>query len=112
MQCVYLSANQPAQAGELRIFNQVTETFSVKELAEKVKAVGDRLGFQVQIKTVPNPRAEKEDHFYNPKYTGLLELGLKPHYLTEDVLAGMFQVVGQYRDRINRGAIFRGVSWK
>ncbi len=112
MQCVYLSAMQPPEAGELRIFNQVTETFSVNELAGKVKTVGDRLGFQVQINTVPNPRAEKEEHYYNPKYTGLLELGLEPHYLTNDVLADMFQVVRHYKDRINRGAFFRGVSWK
>lgn len=112
MQCVYLSATQPPQAGELRIFNQVVETFSVNELAEKVKTVGDRLGYQVEIKTIPNPRAEKEEHYYNPTYTGLLELGLQPHYLTEDVLAEMFRVVGQYKDRIHRGAIFRGVSWK
>lgn len=112
MQCVYLSATQPAKNGELRIFNQVTETFSVNELADKVCAVGKKLGYNVKVDHIQNPRKEKEEHYYNPKYTGLLELGLKPNYLTDDVLAGIFRVVEQYKDRVNREAIFRGVKWK
>ncbi len=112
MQCVYLAATQPAAPGELRVFNQVTETFSVNELAEKVQTVGNTLGYNVQVKSIDNPRKEAEEHYYNPKYTGLLELGLKPHFLTEEVLEEMFMTLAPYRDRINRDAIFRGVSWK
>ncbi len=112
MQCVYLAAANPASRGELRVFNQVTETFSVNELAERVQRAGKGLGYDVRVKEIENPRVEKEDHYYNPKYTGLLELGLKPHYLTDDVLHGMFKVVEQYKDEINRDAIFRGVRWK
>lgn len=112
MQCVYLSVTQPAQAGELRIFNQVTETFSVNELAEKVRKVGKELGYSAEVNHIENPRKEKEEHYYNPKYTGLIELGLKPHYLTDELLRGMFRVVEKYKDRINRHAIFRGIRWK
>jgi len=112
LQCVYLSAMQPAKPGELRVFNQITETFNVNELAEKVKQVGNALGYQVTMQNLKNPRVEKEDHYYNPHYTGLLDLGLTPHYLTDEVLADMFAVVAQYRDRINREAIFRGINWK
>lgn len=112
MQCVYLSALAPALPGELRIFNQVTETFSVNQLAEKVRAIGRRLGYDVQIDHIANPRIEKEDHYYNPRYTGLLELGLKPHLLTDEVLEGMFRKVAAYKGRINREAIFKGISWK
>ncbi|GAB62025.1 MAG: NAD-dependent epimerase/dehydratase family protein [Candidatus Jettenia sp.] len=112
MQCVYLSATQPAKNGELRIFNQVTETFSVNELADKVYTVGKELGYNIKVDHIENPRKEKEEHYYNPKYTGLLELGLKPNYLTDEVLAGIFRVVERYKDRINREAIFRGIKWK
>jgi UDP-sulfoquinovose synthase len=111
MQCVYLSATQPVKNGELRIFNQVTETFSVNELADKVCAVGNKLGYNVNINHIENPRKEKEEHYYNPKYTGLLELGLKPNYLTDDELTGIFRKVEQYKDQINRDAIFRGIKW-
>lgn len=111
MQCVYLSAVQPAKKGELRIFNQVTETFSVNELAEKVQGVGNTLGCDVKINHIENPRKEKEEHYYNPKYTGLMELGLKPHYLNDTVLKDIFEVVEKYKNRINKEAIFRGIKW-
>ena len=112
MQCIYLSAQQPAEHSQLRIFNQMTEPFSVNELAEKVKKVGDKLGYNVTVNSIENPRVEKEEHYYNIHYTGLMELGLKPHYLTDDVLEGIFKIVDQYKDRINKEAFFKGVKWK
>ena len=111
MQCVYLSAMNPAGKGELRIFNQVTETFSVNELAERVSGAGRSLGYDVRVSHMDNPRKEKEQHYYNPAYTGLLDLGLKPHYLTDEALEGMFRKVERYRMRINKDAILRGVKW-
>jgi UDP-sulfoquinovose synthase len=112
MQCVYLSATKPAAKGELRIFNQLTEPFSVNQLAEKVKKTGDKLGYNVKIEKIDNPRKEKEDHYYNVKYTGLLDLGLTPHYLTEEVLKEFFTIVDRYRDRINKDNFIKGIRWK
>jgi UDP-sulfoquinovose synthase len=112
MQCVYLSATKPARRGELRVLNQLTETFSVRQLAERVKRIGENLGYEVQIEHYENPRVEKEDHYYNPTYTGLLELGIKPHYLTDQILESFFKVVQQYKDRINKDAILRRISWR
>jgi len=112
MQCVYLSAGQPAERGHLRIFNQLTEPFSVNQLASRVKKVGDKLGYSVKIENIENPRIEKEDHYYNVKYSGLLDLGLKPHYLTDEVLEGFLLIADKYRDRINRAAFFRGIRWR
>ena len=111
LQCVYLSAENPPKEGDLRIFNQITETFMVNELAEKVKQVGAKLGYEVKINHIENPRKEAEEHYYNPKYTGLIELGLKPHYLTEEALVGMFEIVEKYKDNINPTCIFRGIKW-
>jgi len=112
MQCVYLSATQPAEKGQLRVFNQLTEPFSVNQLADKVKNIGDKLGYNVKVEQIENPRVEKEDHYYNIKYTGLLDLGLEPHYLTDEVLERIFKIVEQYKDRINRGTFFKGIKWK
>lgn len=112
LQCVYLSATQPAKQGELRIFNQFTETFTVNELAEKVSKVGEKFGYKVILQNIENPRIEKEEHYYNPVYTGLLELGLQPNYLTEETLEQMFKILERYRDNINKDAIFRGIRWQ
>jgi UDP-sulfoquinovose synthase len=111
LQCVLLAAETPSEAGELRIFNQITETFAVNELAERVERVGKGMGFPVVVRSIDNPRKEKEEHYYNPTYTGLKDMGLEPHYLTDDVLAGMFETVIEHRDNIHEHKIFRGVKW-
>jgi len=112
LNCVRLSLENPAKTRELRIFNQFTETFSVNELAERVQRVGNNLGFNVEIKPVENPRNEAEEHYYNPKRTGLLELGLKPNYLTDEVLAQMMEFVLKHKNKIKQDQIYRKVKWK
>jgi UDP-sulfoquinovose synthase len=111
LQCVQASEKTPAQSGELRIFNQIMETFSANELAAMTKKVGDALGFNVEIKSIENPRKEKEEHYYNPTYQGLQNIGVVPHYLTEDVMQNMFATVNQYKENIRKDVIFRGVKW-
>lgn len=111
LQCVHASEKTPAKKGELRIFNQIMETFTANQLAEMTKKVGDSLGFQVEIKNIENPRKEQEEHYYNPTYQGLQDIGVIPHYLTEEVMQGMFEVVNQYKGNIRKDVIFRGVKW-
>ncbi len=86
--------------------------FSVNQLAERVRDAGKRMGYHIKVKHIENPRIEKEEHYYNPKYSGLLELGLEPHFLTDAVLDNMLKVIEAHKDSINRDAIFRGVKWK
>ena len=111
LKCVRLSLENPADKGELRIFNQFTEAFSVNELADWVQRVGNRLGLNVEIKPVENPRKEAEDHYYNPKHTGLLELGLEPNNLTDEVVAKMLEFVLKHKDKIKKDQIYRKVKW-
>lgn len=111
LQCVLKSAQHTGDKGELRIFNQIMETFSVNELAEITQRVGKALGYKVTIKNIENPRKEAEEHYYNPTYQGLKDLGVKPHYLTDDTMAEMFKVVARYKDTIRKDVIFRGVKW-
>ena len=111
LNCVRLAAENPTSQGQLRVFNQFTETFSVNNLAERVQRVGNQLDLNVKIQSIENPRKEAEEHYYNPMQTGLLELGLKPNYLTDEVLARLLEFVAIYRDKINTGQIFRKVKW-
>lgn len=109
--CIRLSVENPAKPGELRIFNQFTETFSVNELATRVRDAGKEIGLAVEIRPIENPRIEKESHYYNPAHSGLLELGLSPHYLTEETLVRLLQLIGRYRDRIVPGKFVRQIRW-
>ena len=111
LQCIQHSEQTPAQQGELRIFNQIMETFSANELAEKTARVGNSLGYDVQVEHIANPRKEAEQHYYNPTYQGLIEIGVEPHYLTDEVMAGIFHSVSKHKDRIRKDIIFRGIKW-
>jgi UDP-sulfoquinovose synthase len=111
LNCVNLSLENPADKGELRIFNQLTETFSVNELAERILNAGQKIGLDVKIKNLENPRKEMEEHYYNPVHTGLVELGLKPNLLTDEVMVEMMNFVIKYKHNIAEYKIFRGTKW-
>lgn len=111
LNCVRLAAENKTEKGELRIYNQLTETFSVNELADRVQRVGSTLNLNVEIKAIENPRKEAEEHYYNPKHTGLLDLGLKPNYLTDETLAEMLEAVIRHKDSIQQHQIFRNITW-
>ena len=100
MQCLTLALENPPDAGEYRVFNQFQEVYDVTELAAKVKRVGDRLGLDVEIHNVENPRLEMEEHFYAPDHKHLLDLGYEPTHDVEAEMALMLDDLARYRDRI------------
>ncbi len=112
LQCVQLAVDTPVAAGDLRILNQFTETFSVNDLASRIERVGNSMGLSVEVKSIPNPRKEPEDHYYNPAHSGLMELGLQPNYMTDDVVAAMLEEVIAYKDYIDVSRIMPRVKWK
>lgn len=111
LQCVHSSEKTPAYKGELRIFNQIMETFSANDLAEITKRVAGKLGIDVKISHIDNPRKEAEEHYYNPTYQGLKDIGVEPHYLTDEVMAGIFAKVISYKENIRKDVIFKGIKW-
>ncbi|KAJ1264164.1 hypothetical protein BS78_09G242000 [Paspalum vaginatum] len=112
VQCVELAIANPAKPGEFRVFNQFTEQFSVNELAKLVTAAGVKLGIEVQTRSVPNPRVEAEEHYYNAKHTKLIELGLVPYLLSDSLLDSLLNFAVQYKDRVDTAQIMPSVSWK
>lgn len=111
MQCIRLAVENPADAGEYRVFNQFTEQWSVNQLAELVRTVGDSLGINVKVESMTDPRIEAEEHYYNAAHTKLLELGLKPHLLTEEVVAHIIETIQRYKDRILLAPIAPRTRW-
>ncbi|WP_206886185.1 NAD-dependent epimerase/dehydratase family protein [Alicyclobacillus mali (ex Roth et al. 2021)] len=112
LQCIELAALHPADRGEFRVFNQFTEQFSVLQLAEHVQKVARDLGMDAQIEHLPNPRVEKEEHYYNAVHTKLLDLGLKPHYLSDELIRELIQTAERYRDRVDFDVIRPKVTWR
>ena len=112
IQCVDLAVNNPPGKGQLRVLNQFTEQFSVNQLAERIKRVGEQMGLKVGTHSIDNPRKEAEDHYYNAAHSGLLEMGLKPHYLTDEVVSDMLEAVLRHKDEIDTNKIMPRVRWK
>ena len=92
VRCIELACLTPAAPGEFRVFNQFTEQFSVLELAGLVQTAGAHLGYDVRIEHLPDPRVEKEEHYYNAKHSKLLDLGLEPHFLSESLLDSLMNI--------------------
>ena len=112
VRCIELAALNPAERGELRVYNQFTEQWSVQQLADRVQAVASTLGMETTIDHVQNPRVEKEEHYYNAKHTRLVELGLQPHLLTDDTIQELLVAARDYRDRIITDQVAAKVQWK
>jgi UDP-sulfoquinovose synthase len=112
VRCVELACLHPAAPGECRVFNQFTEQFSVLEIAELVKAAGNKLGLDVEIDRIPDPRVESEQHYYNAKHSRLLDLGLEPHYLSDSLLDSLMNIALRYRDRIDVSMFLPQVDWR
>ena len=63
------------------------------------------------MQSVENPRKEAEEHYYNPTYQGLQDIGVKPNYLTDGALDEMLATVINYTPNVDKEIIFRGVKW-
>jgi UDP-sulfoquinovose synthase len=111
LQCVELTAANPPVSGEYRVFNQFTEQFSVNQLADVVVAAGLQIGRPVTIRSIEDPRVEKQEHYYNAKHTKLLDLGLKPHLLSEELVGSMLGIISRYKDRIIPDRILPSIRW-
>jgi UDP-sulfoquinovose synthase len=109
--CVEIAATNPAAAGEFRVFNQFTEQFSVMQLAGLVKEAGAHLGYDVEIRHYDNPRVEKEEHYYNAVNSNLLDLGLQPRLLGEELVESILGILDRYKDRAAEGAIDPRTRW-
>src|SRR3982750_656946 len=112
VRCVELACLNPAARGEGRVFNQFTAQFSVLELANLVQSAGEHLGLRIEIEHLPDPRVEKEEHYYNAKHSKLIDLGLKPHMLSQSLLDSLLNIAMEYRDQVDPSLFLPQVNWR
>ncbi|MEA5485238.1 MULTISPECIES: UDP-sulfoquinovose synthase [Pseudanabaena] len=112
VRCIELAISTPAEAGKMRVFNQFTELFSIRDLALMVQKAGQTLGIKVEVQNIDNPRVELEEHYFNAKNTNLLDLGLQPHFLSDALIDSLLNFAIKYRDRIDQKQILPKVKWR
>ena len=55
---------------------------------------------------------EAEEHYYNARHSKLVEMGLKPHLLSESLLDSLLNIAIRYQDRIDRSLFLPKVNWR
>ncbi len=70
------------------------------------------MGMNIEIDHLADPRVEKEQHYYNAKHSKLLDLGLRPHLLSDSLLDSLMNIAIQYRDRIDSSTLLPQVNWR
>ncbi|GDY29797.1 NAD-dependent epimerase/dehydratase family protein [Gandjariella thermophila] len=109
VECIRLAVEHPAEPGEFRVFNQLTEAMSVLEMA---KVVANQFPGPIEVEHLANPRVEQASHYYNVRHTGLVELGLRPHLLSDTLLESLFRIAKEHRHRVDRAALRPTVRWR
>ena len=107
VKCVQLALENPPVKGErVKIFNQMTESHQVGELAKKVAALTG-----AEINNLPNPRNEAVENDLIVDNRCFIELGLKPTTLDDGLLAEVVDVARRWADRCDRSRIPCVSAW-
>jgi UDP-sulfoquinovose synthase len=107
MRAIELVIENPPKQREFRIVNQLTEVFSVNEIALMV-----RQHTGCEIDHIKNPRIEREEHLYNPKAEKLREWGLTDPRTMNAMLPEMVEDVAKYSGNIRLDVIQPQARWK
>ncbi len=107
VRCVQLALEHPPTQGEkVKIFNQMTESHRVADLAEKVAALTG-----ARVDRLPNPRNEAIENDLIVDNRCFLALGLQPTTLDDGLLTEVVDVARRWADRCDRSKIPCRSAW-
>jgi len=93
---------------DVEVIHQIAEVRTVKSVADQVAQL-----LNAQIKHIPNPREEDEDHRYSLESTKFMKLGMKHlNTLDDNLLDEIQDVVNKYLHRLDRTCIEPKVKWQ
>jgi len=107
VRCIQIALENPPQAGEqVKVFNQVTETYRVRELAELISKLTG-----VEVANLPNPRKEAAENDLNVSRDKFVALGLNPTLLSEGLLEESRDIANKYASRADVTKIVARSVW-
>ena len=90
----------------VRIFNQVSEVVSVKELAEKVSKL-----YNVDFECIDNPRKELASNDLEVSNIGLRDLGFDPILLDDSLIEDVRAIADQLKSNFNKKTVLNSPKW-
>lgn len=107
VRCIEIALDNPPATGDrVMIFNQMTETHRVRDLAN---LVAELTGASVEM--VPDPRKEALENELVVKNDNFLSLGLNPTTLSAGLLQEINETAGRYADRADLSRIPATSVW-
>ena len=108
VRCIEIALNNPPNRGDkVSVFNQVTETYRVNDLAELIASLTG-----VEVAYLPNPRNEAVENDLNVTRDRFLSLGLTPTTLSEGLLEETRDIGLKYAPRADPSKIIARSVWK
>lgn len=108
VECIRLALeNPPTKQERVKIFNQVTETHTIKDLAE---LVADKTG--AEIRYLKNPRLEAASNDLKVENKNFLDLGLNPITLEIGLLEEVIHIAEKYSERCDKSKILSKSKWR
>jgi UDP-sulfoquinovose synthase len=99
--CVQIAVENPPEHGDrVHIFNQMTETYRVRDLANLISEMTG-----VDVNYLPNPRNEADENDLHVANGRFLDLGLEPVTLDKGLLAEVTEIAKKYENRCDRSKI-------
>lgn len=108
VRCIQLAVENPPKSGDrVAIYNQMTETHRLIDLA---KLVSRMTGAEIAL--VDNPRKEDAENDLRVENRRLLDLGLDPVTLEDGLLQEVHDIAEKYSDRCDRDKIPARSLWR
>lgn len=106
--CIQLAIKNPPEKGErVKIFNQATETHTIRDLAEKVACLCNS-----EIRYYINPRREDVENTLSMENKNFLDLGLNPITLDDGLMTEVYEIAKKYSHRCDQDKIVSTSTWR